>query len=203
VRVAITGLTNGQNWAIILHAQLTTGSAIVQADLDTWLGVTLNAFKTQFQGLQANTTTAVAGKAVLYAPGGGELISNVSNAWTGTGAQSSVIGSACRVLSWSSGVYWRGGKPRTYLPGVMSSDLNAGTDTIAAAVKTSTTTAAAAFRVSINTNTVGTITGSSFGFISYRSGNANRVPPVFYAITGVVVHSRIGSQRRRDGKWLN
>jgi len=203
VRVAIVGLLRGQTCANIFHAQLTTSGTIAQADLDTWLTNLLASFKTDFQAQLPTDFAINYGKAVLYAPGGGELVSTVTpTAWSGTAAQASPIGSVALVLSWQSGVYWRGGKPRSYMP-IPTGAITAATDTLSATARTNWTTAGNNFRTAMNGLTSGTITGTTMGFVSFRSGNAERGTPLFFSISGVVVHPRVGSQRRRDGKWQN
>lgn len=204
VRLAMSGNLRAQNWANVFHAQLTTSSSISQADLDAWSTSFAAAYKTDFQSQLGTDVNVTACKAILYTPGGGELISNPAIVtWAGTGGATSLMGSVSSVLSWLSGVYWRGGKPRTYLPGTPGGFISAGTDNLTGAAKTSLSAAAVAFRTAVNALTSGTITGTTFGFVSFFSGNALRGTPLFYAITGATVHTRVGSQRRRDGKWLN
>jgi hypothetical protein len=203
VRVALVATMRGQNVANIFHAQLTTSSTIAQADLDTWLSTFAGDYKTRFQGLLPTDYTFSYAKAVLYAPGGGELVSTYTpTAWSGTGASGSAIGALCAVISWQSGVYWRGGKPRTYVP-LPSNQVSSGLDTVAATFRTNLTTDGTNFKNDINGLSSGTITGTTFGFVSFRSGNAERGTPLFFAIVGCVVHARVGTQRRRNGKWQN
>lgn len=203
VRVQIVGTIRGQTAANIFHAQLTTSSTITQADLDTWVTSFAAAYKTRLQALLPSDYAFSFAKAVLYTPGGGELVSSPAiTTWNGTGASASSTGSMAAVLSWQSGVYWRGGKPRTYLPCQLTI-VTGGTDLITAGNRTSYTTAGTGLKNDVNALTSGTITGTTFGFVSFRSGNAERGTPLFFAIVGCVVHPRIGSQRRRNGKWQN
>jgi hypothetical protein len=203
VRVAFTASIRGQTCANIFHFQLTTSSSISQSDLDAWLTTLAADWKTRMQTSLPTDYTFSFAKAVLYTPGGGELVSTITpTAWSGTAATGSTIGSTCSVLSWQSGVYWRGGKPRSYIP-TPSGFITSGTDLIAAANRTNIATAANLFRTDSNALTQGTITGTAIGFVSFRSGNAERGTPLFFAIVGCVVHPRVGSQRRRDGKWVN
>jgi hypothetical protein len=202
-RVALVGSLRGQACANVMYFKLSTSGSIVQADLDTWTAAVAAAFKTRMQGSLPSDYTFSYAKAVLFTPGGGELVStNTPTAWSGTSGATSLVGSVCVVLSWSSGVYWRGGKPRTYIP-ASTGAITAGTDQIAGATRTAIATAASNLKNDFNALTATSITGTQFGFVSFRSGNAERTPPVFFAITGVVIHPRVGSQRRRDGKWQN
>lgn len=200
VRVAISGNWNGQTYANIFHVLLTTSGTVPQADLDAWLTSFQAAYKTAFASTMVTGTTFVDAKAILYAPGGGELISDV--AMTGSTSGSSAIpdNAVSTVLSWVSSVFWRGGKPRTYLPGVATT-WTADGKTLTSSVRSSWVTAANGFVTAVNALTHGSITGTQFGFISYFSGNVPRTPPAFFPITGSKVHPRFGTQRRRLGKW--
>ena len=203
VRIAISGSQNSQNWANVFHCQLTTSSSIAQADLDTWTSSFQAQYKTSFAPLCANTATYVLAKTVLYAPGGGELISSVAMSGNGTNAGAAVQDlSASKVISWLSTVYWRGGKPRTYLPATPSPDISNG-NVISATPLAAITTAAIGFRTAINALTAGTITGTQLGFVSFFTGNTTRPTPLFFAYTGGKAHPRLGTQRRRLGKWTN
>jgi len=64
-------------------------------------------------------------------------------------------------------------------------------------------TAATGFRTAINALTQGTITSTVLGMVSFTTGGVARTPAVFYAFTGATVHQRLGTQRRRLGKWEN
>jgi hypothetical protein len=203
VRVAITGTISAQNFANIFRCQLSTSGSISQADLDTWTLAFFNAYKAQFQAIAGSGVAVLNAKAVLYAPGNTELISSQGVAYNGTGSPATGPGAASEVISWLSNVYWRGGKPRTYLPGVLSASLNSGTDTLTSTRITALKAAAAAFRTAVNALTATSITSTVFGFVSFRTGNAERGTPLFFAIVGSNVHPRVGIQRRRDGRWLN
>lgn len=201
-RVSISGTMNSQPWANVFYVQLATSSSITQADLDTWTTAFANAYKTAFQARQLAAVSYQLARAVLFTPGGGELISLSTMTGAGSNAGSAVADNACCVVgSWLSSVYWRGGKPRTYLPGVPSGDVVNAT-TLAAGSITNWTTACTGFRTSVNGLTAGTITGTTHGFVSFRSGNVERTPPVFFPSTGARVHARLGTQRRRLGRWL-
>jgi len=204
VRAAIRGTISGQPWVNVFHAQLSTGSAITQADLDSWLNTFQANYKTRLGAHQPATVAFVSAQATLYTPNGGVLQSSVSMTGNGTSGTTEIKdASACKVITWLSTVYWRGGKPRTYLAGVGDTDLIAGSNhQIGSTEATSLTTAAANFRTDTNAQAVGTITGTSFGFVSFFTGKVARTPAVFFAITGAKVHPRIGTQRRRIGKWI-
>jgi hypothetical protein len=203
VRIAISGQAGAQNWANVFHCQLTTSSSIIQSDLDAWTTAFAAAYKTNFTGVMANSVSFILAKAALYTPGGGILISSSAMTGNATSAGTAVAdNSASKLVSWLSTVYWRGGKPRTYLPGPVTTDVTNNTTLVAGAI-TNLKTSGNAFRTAVNALTSGTITGTSLGFVSFSSGNTPRVTPLFFPITGMTVHGRLATQRRRLGKWQN
>jgi hypothetical protein len=201
-RVAVGGTFNGINWANVFRAQLSVSAPPTQADFDAWVAAVGAAYKAQFAARQITDVLYRSAVGVFYAPGGGELASVA--ALTGNGANAVGTGydqEACKVISWLSTVFWRGGKPRSYLPGVQPSDIATG-HLLSSGEIAALLAAAGGFRTAINGITSGAITATQFGFVSFRTGNADRVPPVFFPITGARVHGRLGTQRRRLGKWV-
>lgn len=201
VRWSVGGLISGVAWRNIYWALLTPNPTITQSDFDGWLNVAATAHKTNFQGLMSVDVTYVSATATLFLPGNGSMQSTFAMSGAGTGGAALPDTEACHVLSWKSSVYWRGGKPRSYLPGVATANINADHRTLTSTIIGTLTTNAGSLRTTVNADTKPTITGSVFGFVSFRSGNADRIPPVFFPITGAVVHPRLGSQRRHLGKW--
>lgn len=181
---------------------LSGGAAAPQADLDAWLTSFYNAYVANLGAQEGNSVNIVQAQATLFQTGGAVLESTHAGAGTGTnGAPEVNDNSACYVVSWKTNVYWRGGKPRTYLPGVLNGVVTNGT-TLSGATVTAVTTKATAFRTAINALSQGAITATQLGFVSFffQKGTL-RNPPVFFAFTGAGCHPRIGTQRRRLGRW--
>jgi hypothetical protein len=203
VRVAIAGTYAGPSWANVFHFQLTTSSSIVQSDLDAWLVLVANQFKTSFAPRQHSSISYGTGQATLYTPGGGVLQSQTTMSGAGTSGGTLVQDAAtAKIISWLTTVYWRGGKPRTYLTGLSTGDIQGGTSNrLTTTEQTNLQTAGNGFRTACNAFTSGTITGTQLGFVSFSTGNTPRSPAVFFPITGAKAHLRLGTQRRRLGKW--
>lgn len=103
-------------------------------------------------------------------------------------------------ISWIIPESYRGGKPRTYMPGVPeSSSVTAGDSAIAASFATLLESHAVAFLTSMN---AALLSGTSIavGTVSHYHGHSLRPTPVFYTYLGAKVHERLDSQRRRSGK---
>jgi hypothetical protein len=202
VRVSISGLGGGNPFANTFFCQLTTSSTPSQADLDGWLTTFQAAYKTRFAPLMASGVTFALARAVLFVPGGSELISQIAMTGAGTGgANTAADGALATVISWASNVYWRGGKPRSYLPLPLAAAALNNYEFTTTHV-TNATTAGTSFRTDVNAITSGAITATVFGFVSFFSGKAPRAIPVFYSFIGAKVHQRFGTQRRRLGPAL-
>jgi len=201
VRIAISGTYSSLPWANVFHCQLSTTSSIIQADLDAWTTAFANAYKTSFGSMESQSVAFSLAKCTLYVPGNLALSSQQTMTGTGTVVGTTVAdNSACKVLSWNTNVYWRGGKPRTYVPSVGVSDV-VNQSQLTSAVLTNMQTLGNNFRTAVNALVQGTITSTVFGFVSFSSGSADRNPSVFFPITGAKAHPRLGSQRRRLGRW--
>lgn len=106
--------------------------------------------------------------------------------------------SAAVVVSWHIPEHYRGGKPRTYLPGAIVTD--AGTaSSWADDFVASRNTDAASFLADMNAITAGGITSVEFGVYRFFSGGVALDPPTFSAFTSGQVQKRVCSQRRRLG----
>jgi hypothetical protein len=202
VRAAIQMQANSVNIVNTFWCKLTSSGTITQADLDTWTTAFAAAYKARFQStIQGNVAFAQA-RSTLFADGTPLNVLESTSAMTGVGsAASSSEQAIAMVISWLSNAYWRGGKPRTYLPvgsGLVTTPKQFSAGSIATAL-----TAAGNFRTDVNALTAGTtITGTQLGFVSFYSQGDLRVPPLFFAIGGAKVHPRVCHQRRRDGKWV-
>jgi hypothetical protein len=202
VRVAVSGTINSVNWANVFWCQLTTSGTPSQTDLDTWLTAFAAAYKTRFQARQTTFVNYTQAQAGLFLPGSLFLPSIVAMTGAGTATTTATFPQeACSIISWLTGVYWRGGKPRTYSPHPPSANV-INNKQLNSTEQAALLAAALGFRTDVNALTSGAISATSLGFVSFISGGADRTPPLFFAYTGAKVHPRLGTQRRRLGKWL-
>lgn len=200
-KITIQGTVDTNPFANGFALNLTPSGSVTSADFTSLVTAVGAAYKTAFQAHQNGIVDYVLARGVYFAPGGTELLAEVAMSGAGSSGGTAIDDiSASIVISWLSSVYWRGGKPRTYLPGVESGMMASGHRISSGSVSTFTTQAAS-FLTAVNALTESTISATRMGFISFFSGNALRATPVFYAITGATVHPRLGSQRRRLGKW--
>lgn len=201
-RFAVQGTLEGVNWANIFWCSFPDLATLSQIEWDGYTDLFGAHYKTNF-GPHLHTGVFYTSIRAVAFQGGGFVV-ETDRPLTGQGSEASASiqnSATSKVISWNSGVYWRGGKPRTYLPGGSQAEAQDGNNW-AASVISSLTTAANGFMSAINSQPVGTLPPGKLGFVSYKSGGQFRPLPLFFQYTGAVVHPRIGSQRRRLGPWI-
>lgn len=123
------------------------------------------------------------------------------SALPGTNATAPLPPQVAVCLSWQVAESYRGGKPRTYLPGIPTAGLlTTGSSQLSAAYAAALESAAVTFRGLIAGHTPSGASGPlALGAVSYYHGHAVRPTPVFFTFIDVKVHERLDSQRRRSG----
>lgn len=117
----------------------------------------------------------------------------------GGGGGTALTANAALVGSWQIARRYRGGHPRIYIAGCQTdwlTDVAHWTNTVIANMQTALT----GLMNDLAAISHAPYTGMSVVSVSYFSGHALRVTPENDLITGVVVHPRVDSQRRRLGK---
>lgn len=105
-------------------------------------------------------------------------------------------------LSWQIAESYRGGKPRTYVPGIPQNATNTtGSSQLSTTYANALASVGDAILTAINAR-VETGAGAAtdaLGTVSYHTGHAVRPTPLFRAFLDCRVHERLDSQRRRSG----
>lgn len=179
---------------------LTGSGAITTPELDDLADACSAAYAGNFLPILSDGVTLNSTQVVLYA-GGEDIFEGVASTG-GSGAQTGAAlpaNVAC-CISWHIGPHYKGGHPRTYLPGMIA-EFQSGANEWTGSALTSLTSAADAFHEDLEA-----ISGISSGISTVEHGIASfvrskewRTPPVFYRITGATVDNRIDTQRRRLG----
>lgn len=139
---------------------------------------------------------------VLYALDGSEMaaISDVA-ASPGGVAQGALSPQVAALISWSIPISYRGGHPRTYMPGCPGQIVDtSGGRTWQAGYLTSLNSAFTAFQTACNGAIGGGSTTAQLGMVSYTKGKEPRATPIFYPFGVPTAKSRLCTQRRRLGK---
>src|SRR5215471_15175617 len=199
VRVAVSGLISGENWSNIFWCNLTGGNSATQADLDSWTNAFYSAYATNICPLIVTSVSATNCVATLFQNTTQALHTVVSANHPGTNADALMLEiSASQVISWTHSQYYKGGKPRTYVPGIGTTFTTDG-KTLTAARVTAIAAAGNSFHTAVNALSSGTITQTQHGFCRFMSGGNPFPVGQFFPINGAKAHPRIGSQRGRLG----
>lgn len=198
VRVAISGTQATQAWTNVVYLKLTDDGTETSADLKTVVDIVNAAYATRFKPFMAATLTITDVKATWILAGGGALEYENSVSIAGTAAGALVADNCCYVINWAINQYYRGGHPRTYLPGLVVGNATGGNQ-ITTAAQAALATAAANWITDCNAATGVHVSATALGTVSFARGNAWRTPPVFYGYKAASVRNIIGTQRRRLG----
>lgn len=195
-RVAISGKTLTHTWVMVFYLQL-TGSGIIVNDLQSVANQIDTLWNTNIAP-KVPTTVTMTNISVVFIPSvGNETRYDGSYSRAGTNGNTQVAdASACYVVRWAISAYYRGGHPRTYMPGVSTADVTNGS-AIGGASASNIATAWNTIRNALNSFTTTNITGIVMGTLSFQTGNAWRATPLFRPFTSVSVSNLLGSQRRR------
>lgn len=201
LRFAVSGVApGGAAWANVYWIQ-TTVATPTTGQMNTMVASLYSAWATAWKGKLGSNWTITLAKATYYGTApyvitGESILTDV-----GTRGSASIMPdqvSAC--LSWLVSTTWRGGKPRTYFPGVVvSADLQDNahiTSTLIASIEG----AGNAWNTAVNAYTTSPFLTMALGTVRFFSGGVPLAPPVFLPYTGVSMHSRIATVRRRLGR---
>lgn len=167
----------------------------------------LNTFATSFSSNWATALAGVLGTTwqiisceVVMIDGSGLIGADIT-VHTGTASTAAMPPNCAVVVSWkATQVTWRGGRPRTYIPGVTAGALSHADDS--AISNTFAAALVSQMKAFINNIDATTVNGSTVALcaVSYFSKGAFRSPPLVVQFFAPQVHQRVASQRRRSGK---
>jgi len=196
VRLTFSGTIQTHKWACVLWLLLTSSSPSA-ADLTALLALINSAYGTRVKPALGNDMTMSLMQGVWLHAAGSEIVGTNATPQTGGIGEASVNSSAaCFIISNHISSYYRGGHPRTYLPGVRASSVTNGS-AIAAAILSTLTSGWNSFRTDVNAMTTGAITAVQLGTVRFQSGNAWLTPPVFRPFINSTIRGTLGTQRRR------
>lgn len=192
----------GQAAKNILHTQISGGSGSTSDP--TFLNAVANQVMTSWA--TSNINSKIGGEWTLNSCTAKDLggttaqSTSTASAVPGTSTGSAMAPGVSVAISWQIVDTYRGGKPRTYLPGIPSNAATvSGGSGLSTAYATSLDTAATLF---MNDLLAHPVTGTTLhlGTVSYFNAHAVRPVPVFRPYFAVKIHERIDSQRRRNGR---
>jgi hypothetical protein len=195
-RVDINGNYGGAPWTNVFWV-LTTGYDLADgADLAALLTDFLGSYLTNFMGGTSTANNLTSAHGVLFQTST-EVEATVSSAHAGSDGGTIAPASASVLLSWSIASYYRGGKPRNYIGGQVSSAL-AGPHEWTSGHVAYMTAAGAGFLSDVNGFTTTHLLTVTLGVLRRMSGGVPLTPGVFYPYFAVAAKSGIASMRRRN-----
>jgi hypothetical protein len=204
LRIILSGKYVAQNWANVMYAH-TTGLDPSEADLTTMATSLKTLWTTTLGTLSVNALTLTQVTVVDISSTSGLAGIWASTPVTGTIAGSASAAQIAGVISWKIARRYRGGHPRTYIPGIAQSSILNHREFTSGWVA-SAGTAANAWRGGINGMTFASMPLCAFVNFSFYSKTDVPAPPHLRAIpvmNPILTHkvgSRLDSQRRRLGK---
>jgi hypothetical protein len=205
-RCAVSGkMPGGGNWANTFWIQVgdpAAPSALSDAEVLQIADQLGSDYLAHIAPLIAADVTITLYQAIYYQPDGTATAQGEVEAHAGTHAGTTMADQVASCLSWVIAAAYRGGKPRTYVPGVETGDLLDPAHLSAANV-TARQAAGAAFLAAVNAHTVGgAALPQKLGTVSFFTLNAPRAVGIFRPYTNVKVHNRLDTMRRRLGREL-
>lgn len=195
-RVVIHGSMGNAVTANVMHVRSSTGDPWPAADLLALATGIRAAYVTNF--IPRHSSTFHLKEVVAQ-----DLSSDTGPISTFTGDTAGANGGVAfpaqvaLCVSWTTDLHFRGGHCRSYFGGFAVTDAQDST-TWSSTVVTAWASAAVAFSNAIKALPPGG--GPQLGMLSRVKNNVPRVPPLFQAVTGARVDTRIDTQRRRLGK---
>lgn len=201
LRFAVSGVApGGAAWANVFWIA-TTVAAPTTAQMNTMTSSLYSAWKTAFQGLLGDNWTITLAKSTYYGTAPYVITGEHVATDVGTvGGDSTMPDQVTAVLSWLISTTWRGGKPRTYFPGIVSTSDLVDNAHITGTHVTTLETQATAWMTAVNAYTTSPFLTMVLGTIRFFSAGEPLAPPVFLPYTGSFVHPRIGTMRKRLGR---
>jgi hypothetical protein len=157
-----------------------------------------NAFSTNFSPL-INGGVAYATVNAQDLTGDTGVTGTNATGITGTHGGTVLPANVAQCISWQHGRHYRGGHPRTYFTGLVSTDM-LNPNTFSSAAVSAWQSAGSAFLAAVNAITGVGPGACTLSVVHYRKNGALLTSPLVDAITGCVVDSRIDTQRRRLGR---
>lgn len=199
IRVAHTGDISGLPWAAIQWIHADGASDITGADLNALATFVGNSYGSNIISHMDSATRLTHTHVSLYSADLDLLEGDAAFSLAGSVVGLQCPAQVCIGISWHVTVGYRGGHPRTYVPGVPISMLSAA-NTVGGTFASSLAAGATTYLSNVNGYTTGAFSdGIHLGTMSFVRARAWRTPPVFLRFISATVDERLDTQRRRLG----
>jgi hypothetical protein len=195
-RVAISGTVFGHALTHVFWYEVEHSGTVVVDDLDAIAAGTLDAWASNFAPLLSTAVVYTSCQVVYFPTAGTELVGTATDSVAGEASEQIEDASASIVVDWLIALYYRGGKPRSYLPGPDASKVSNGSD-LNSTYLSDLAGAASDVRNGINAGSSGSITAVTMGTVSFEHAKDWRDPPIFVPYINSKLRPVLASQRRR------
>lgn len=203
VRVEILGDNYGQSWANIFHVLTEPTGTVSSSDVSELANAFFSAYTDNFLGLMSAGCGALSCMA-SYSLGDGTFVDGVfASPSGGTDTGPTLTADVSILGSWQVSSQWRGGHPRTYIPGAVQDRL-LDSHTYSTATISEAQTDFEDFLSAVNLLTPTGFSSVTLGCLrrfadggSVATPKVYLDPPEFVAYSGVLVRKTPGIQRRR------
>lgn len=197
VKLIVSSDVAGETVNNIFHVQLPSPATV--ADVNYLAAAVLTSYQNRFKtrmttAIQIDQCEAVALDS-SSAPAGVSVSPLRGTITTATSVPNNVSG----ILSWKTPLRYRGGHPRSYMPGLSQGDLDDQRNwTLSATALLAA--AGAGFRTDLNAMSPPDAGVADMCVVHYSRAHVALTPPQIESIIGVQAEQAIGSQRRRLGR---
>lgn len=196
-KVNVNGFYGPATWENVLYFQVETYDAAHFADVEAILTTALHSLYYDVWRTATNLDWSVQTYKVVFRDADDSVQrTTVADAIFGTISGAGQTAQTCYLIDWQSGDPRRGGKPRSYIPGVPDSKVVSTTNldpTIVAAINT----ALDSWIGTLGTISSGTASGLVLVEMSFVNAKADRTTPLPYTIRKAVCSPQVATQRRR------
>jgi hypothetical protein len=197
LKIRFLGTTQGVPFVNVFHAQHSAGT-ITANDVQTFANGLRAAASANLAPAYYNTTFLNTFEVTDISSATGAVATNTTQVAGTRPATANSPVSVSYAVSWNVALHYRGGHPRNYIPLTAVADVTSG-KLILGTAASALSAAWASYLTAANAVVSGTI-GLTLGMWQYHSHNQVVNPPQFFPYTGVRIHGRVDSQRRRLGK---
>jgi len=198
-RLGFSGVNGSSKWAAVQWAHLNGSGDITQQQLEDFADFAGTAYGSNVIAEMNERCTMTLCEATLYGSDADVLVAAKQLALNGDHVGSLAPANTAIGISWHLAVSYRGGHPRTYVPGVDNGHLENERET-SSLIASNLASAANLFHQDVEGYSDGaTITSVTHGTMSFVADKEWRVPPVFRRFTVATVDLRLDTQRRRFG----
>lgn len=197
----MAGSNNPGTWANVHWLRLPAGATPTSAEMNALATFVGSAWGTNVVSKMSNNVLLTSCSLSLYGPSG-DLYEGVAAFSLGGANATTVFPAQCAAcISWATTRGYRGGHPRSYLPGVcvgMTTTVREFSGTFASSLAAGANT----YRTNVNGYSTAPFTSVELGTISFVRDKEWLTPPVFMSYGAAHVDPRIDTQRRRLGRDL-